>query len=84
MEVRHRALAAAVLNRAISDAYGIAAATPERRSARRFLRPHARGLQFWCTVLDLDPRAFCVAAHKNGPDWVRKRGGMAGRARLVS
>lgn len=71
----YRALAAAVLMRAIHDAYGKARGAPKgtREEARRFLRPHNETLRAYCDGLDLDPVAFCRAVHENGPDWVKSK-----------
>jgi hypothetical protein len=69
----YRALAAAVLMRAIKDAYG-QAPKGVREEARRFLRPHNAVLVDYCEGLDLDPEAFCAAVHENGPQWCRSTG----------
>jgi hypothetical protein len=68
----YRARAAAVLMRAIKDAYGMAS-KQDKDDARRFLRPHNDLLREYCDHLDLDPVAFCAAVHKNGPDWCRSK-----------
>lgn len=69
----YRALAAAVLMRAIKDAYG-QARKGVREEALRFLRPHNEVLVGYCEGLDLDPEAFCAAVHENGIEWCRSKG----------
>lgn len=65
-----RALASAVLMRAIRDLYGAVPASATA-SARRFLRPTSPTLQFYCDGLDLEPEALLSAIRKNGPAWAR-------------
>lgn len=69
---RIRGLAAAVLTRAIRDAFQ---ATPSRhrQDARHFLRPGNPQLALYCELLGWDPEVFLGAVQANGRAFATRR-----------
>lgn len=74
----YRALAAAVITRAIKDAHGhaggpgVAKATRQSRyrSAKAFLDPENEQFRLYCDMLDLEPEALYDAIRRNGRSFV--------------
>lgn len=78
----YRALAAAVITRAVKDANGSLdgpALGREKRTAIRldaiaFRQPANEMFQLWCGVLDMDPAALSEAIKRRGANFTRTAG----------
>lgn len=68
-----RAIAAAVLLRAVKDAYGSSVPACYRQSAQRFLHPENPEYHLYCDALDLDPQALLEAVKRNGRRWFDRK-----------